>query len=474
MSDQSGDKSIRVSMPRDAMEASLLLLACEPEDIPGVDACLAALRDREVLVDDEIESRVRALIERHAEDPTSDHEEVVSRGVDAVHGENGWFELSPELAAPLPPAPEPSDEDERVDFHNRQAFRLIAAGQRLGVVHPPTTGRAGRTVQGKPVNARTGRECDLKTDHTVEIRDGEVIALVPGALRFDDHAISVMETLEISSGVDFSTGNVRFPGDVVVREHVRDCFRIEAAGDVTVRGTVEAAHIEAGRDAHLLGGMAGREKGTMVVGRDLTARYLGMVAGLVTRDAAVEREVVDCDLDVRGRFFGERCVIVGGRLSVMGACEVGEIGRDSGVRTEVLLGRTPAADRIEMRIASLVNTIDSRRKRIAESGANEEEHDLEMMRRRLREASERMRRSMAPFIHTHLTVNRFVHAGAVVYAGDYEMRFTKAVRGPIRLTLDVGGRPHVVEAASGRALEPSSFARVRDLREPEQEADEAA
>lgn len=459
---------IRVTIAGDAMQASLTILASAPDDAPTADACLAALRGREVFIDGRVEKAVRALVDAHTADPSVDHEGVVATGVAPEHGEDGRFELDPALAeAPAPPA----DPDDQVDFYDAASFTVVRAGRTLGRIIPPTPGADGRTVQGASIAARSGKSCALKTDATVTIRDESVIAAVDGALQLDDEAVRVRQTLEIEGSVDYATGNIRFPGDVIVRECVRDCFLIESDRDVVVRGVVEAAAITAGRDAHLLGGMAGREKGALMVGRDLTARYLGMVAGVVGRDATIEREIIDSDLEVRGAFTGERCALVGGRLAVSGAATVGEVGRDAGARTEVILGRAPRVDHLAAQARSLLARLEVERKEDHEESPSA---GAQAMRRRLGDAVERLRERMAPASSVQLTVLRRVHPGVVVIVGAYELAFTAGVQGPVRITLDLGGRPRVVQVAGGQPLEIESFARLRTLRSPAEERSDAA
>lgn len=458
-----GEGPIRVTVPRDGMQAALTLLAGAPDARPTVEDCLATLRDREVIVDDAVEASVRELVERHAADPSIDREAVVAEGVAPVHGEDGRFELEPAFAAP-PDAPLEADAEEQVDYYARSTFHLVGAGQRIGRVIEPVPGVAGRTVQGKPVNARTGRPCDLALDDTVERRGDAVVALVAGALRCSGKAVGVQRTLEIKGDVDYATGNLRFPGDIAVGGCVRDCFTVEAEGDITIRGVVEAASITAQRDAHLLGGMAGREKGALVAGRDLTARYLGMVTGVIGRDASVEREVVDCDLEVRGRFFGERCAIVGGRLAVSASADIGEVGRDSGVRTEIVLGRIPRAERLASRAAGMLRSLQEREEQARAGAAPDDGESVSGLLDRLNQALGRLHERLGPRAEVRLSVQRQIHRGAVIVAGDYELVLTHTVRGPVRLTLDLGGLPRMVQASTNSELEMASYARVRALR----------
>lgn len=464
MSGSAGEDQVRVVVPSDGMTATLTLLACAPTALPTVEMCIGALRDRDVVVDDGVEFRIRELVEEHTADPSFDREAVVAAGREPMHGRDGRFELEERFAASLDPAPAP-DEEEPADYHSRKSFHLVRSGETIGRIFEPTAGRPGVTVAGAEVAPRSGRACEIRIDAGAALRDDLIVATVTGALHAEGGAIGVRDVLEISGAVDYATGNIEFPGDVTVREGVCDCFRVASERDVTILGVVEAATINAGRDANLLGGMAGREKGELNVGRDLVARYLGMVSGLVGRDATVEREVVDCDIEVRGQFNGERCALVGGRLSVRAASVIGEIGRESGVRTEVVIGRAPRAERLADRASGILRSLHKREEDARARGAGHTEAErLAGMRTRLHGAVEALRSRFTPGADVRLQVLRQIHQGAVLYLGGYEVTLTRTLRGPHAVSLDLGGLPRVVDGG-GRPLELTSFARVRSLDE---------
>jgi uncharacterized protein (DUF342 family) len=459
---------VRIVVPSNGMTATLTLLACAPGARPTVEMCIGALRDRDVVVDDGVEIRVRELVEEHEADSTCDREAVVAAGREPVHGRDGRFELIERFAASLEPTPA-HDDEEAVDYHNRRSFHLVRAGEPVGRVIEPSVGRPGVTVTGAEVAPRTGRACDLRLEPGVALRGDMVVATVTGALHTQGASIGVRDVLEISGAVDYATGNINFPGSVVVREGVCDCFHVASERDVTILDVVEAATIDAGRDAHLLGGMAGREKGELTVGRDLVARYLGMVSGVVGRDATVEREVVDCDIEVRGQFHGERCALVGGRLSVRAGSVIGEIGRDSGVRTEIVIGRAPRAERLADRAAGLLRSLRKREEEAEASGGTLPDAErVTGMHTRLSGAVEALRSRFAPGADVRLQVLRQIHQGSVLYIGGFELTLTRTLRGPVSVSLDLGGFPRVVDAA-GKPLEPTSFAKVRSLDDAQDE-----
>ena len=71
----------------------------------------------------------------------------------------------------------------------------------------------------------------------------------------DRKSAKVSNTLEIDQNVDFSTGNIDFPGNVIVHRSVKDCFTVKARDDIEVRGLIEAATLIANQlDAESLVG----------------------------------------------------------------------------------------------------------------------------------------------------------------------------------------------------------------------------
>ena len=407
-------------------------------------------------------------------------EMVIAEGTAPVHGVDGRFELDPSLAPEQRARPSATD-DGAVSFYERSAFTIVAAGQRIGRLITPTQGQPGVDVMDGELAARSGRPSPIRFDGSVEMtEDGEVRARVDGELQTTGGVVRVVELLSVPEYVDFSTGNVHFPGDVVVGRGVRDCFTVRCGGDLTVRELVEAATLVVGRDAKLDRGMAAREKGSLTVGRDLDAKYLDNVHCVVGRDMQALKEVHNCHTVVGRRFSGPTCAVIGGALAVAGKAEIGQIGGESGAITEVTLGRIgdlevlarraldllPAAQRAAEAAADRLEQMQRMAVRPTEQQAREiAELELEVQAAGARldpllGAIERVAESMSRHTETDLTVAKIIHPGTIIWIGAHKAEFETAVKGPVRIHLSQLGAPVITDSVRGSAVPLADIAKV--------------
>jgi uncharacterized protein (DUF342 family) len=153
---------------------------------------------------------------------------------------------------------------------------------------------------------------------------------------------------------------------VSIGRGVRDCFLVKATGSVEVKGLIEAATIEAGLDLNALGGFAGRERGHVIIGRNLLGKYLDNVYGHVKQDLSIDREVINCELIINGDIRSPRGSIIGGRVAPTGVVEIGSLGSNAGVVTELVIGSVPALEPFAATLEGFVHTLTADKQKITD------------------------------------------------------------------------------------------------------------
>lgn len=498
MSDETPYPDPIVEIAEDFMSATLSLVAGGPPEKPGLDACVTALRTVGVDVTEAVGEAIGALLAQRAESPADAHTAEVAAGSPVKPGKNGWLELYKDFDPDGTSGEEPGDDNAAsaasaepgagVDHYNKRAFCLVKPGDRIGELHAPVEGKPGRDVRGKPIAVKSVKAYPLKLDATIEKQpDGKLVVRAGGVLMRSGPTLRVNPDLEIPGNVDFTTGNVRFNGDVNINKGVRDCFIVEATGSVTVRGMVEASTIIAGANAFLMRGMAAREKGAVRVGGDLEARYLDNVEGFIGGALRVQKEIINCRLSVAGPVVSESASMCGGRLAIGSTLELAEIGTESGVTTEISLGLNPEVDRHQERADSLFERIDERGEPI------EREHDgLARNLARLTKDQSKRHRSLSKAIRelgelkdkvgealrglrdiasrsatVDLVAHKVIHAGTRLRIGGDVAIFHESVSGPVRVTRDKSGELILADLRTGSTSPLNLYARVAP-------ADEAA
>ena len=419
---------------------------------------------------------------------------VIAAGKAPVHGEDGRFDLETVIAEQLdtinqqrgfakdPPAQDDGKSAARAtDHYNRSAFVVVAEGQRIGTKREPVEGTDGTDIYGNPIPARAPKSCSINFDASVVIDDdGAVRAGSCGVLKATSIELRVSPDLEIRNNVDFSTGNIDFPGDVTVREEVRDCFVVRAGRDLRVVGLVEDATLRVGRDCKLDCGMAARERGTIQIGRDLVANYLHNVEGLVTRNCAIARELNSCQLRIGGRLDAPDAVIIGGDIEIGGQTEVAQIGSENEAITGVRLGRLPLLEshtaeallmheKLAKEQASIIEKIqrvkDAQGPKKSSAGAEEItrlmliQSTYKARAEAFNETLERVALVFERFAIPSLIVRKMLHIGVIINLGGFECVLTKGIKGPVRIEMH-GEEPVAVDHETGASQPLERFATI--------------
>ncbi|MGE5576414.1 MAG: FapA family protein [Syntrophothermus sp.] len=332
------DGQVKVVISEDGMEASVDILpplGGKPFTAEQVKEALTKAGVVEGIMEDQIEAAVKQQA-KHMRI-------VVARGSAPVDGNDALieykFERTQEKSKPV------ELEDGRVDWHNLQLVENVQPGQILAVRVPPTRGKLGKTVTGKILVPKPGKDVRLPKGKNVEVsEDGLTLtALIAGQVVSSNGRINVYAIHEVKGDVDFSTGNIDFVGNVVVRGNVLSGFTVRAAGSVEVRGSVDGASIIAGGDVVILRGIQGKDRGQLIAGNNIYARFLEHAKVEAVGEVVVTEAIMHCDVNAGKKIEvnGKKGLIVGGLLRAGELVSGKVIGAKLGTRTEIEVGVIP-------------------------------------------------------------------------------------------------------------------------------------
>lgn len=381
--DDGAAKRLVISTDRRGLSCTVTILPGRADATPDATAVTAMLEAQEVSPDSIDRGAIEALLARAGADHEIEHAAVVARGTAPENGLHAGFTLDAGLAERLAriaarrgrsdadPVAESADQpsgaqadgaDENgIDYRSQSAFVIVAKGAALGVVTEPTPGIAGINVRGEVIPAKKGRKLRITLDDTTAIVDGTLVSLVDGVLRSSIDRVRVDPTLTIIADVNYSTGNLDFPGPVVINGGVKDHFRVTAGGPVRVDQLVEAAEILTRGDLLLSQGMAGREIGRLWVGGDLRAGYIDGVRATVGGACLVVNEIKESEITVLNGVESPSCAFYGGRLESRKRVDLGVVGSSGGVSTELAIGLLPGVEAMIARLLAALESIDHQR-----------------------------------------------------------------------------------------------------------------
>ena len=486
---------LTLDIDTDRLAARLAIVAnVEAVDSPTIIAALEGEGITRTQIDEEAIAVALAAARAgpHDAEPT---EAVVARGTPVHHGRNARVDIEPALAEQLDRQravlSKTAGEAERakvcdeadVSHYEVNALCVVAPGQRIGRALDAAPGDDGLDIFGKVVGAREGREIALKLDGAARDGAGVITAKHAGLLLIDPTHVTVSKELRLPGAVDFTTGHVRFPGDAEIADGVRDNFRVEVGGTITVRNLVEAATLKSGVDIILERGMAARNKGRIDAGRDLSARYLDSVTGTVGRDLIVENEITGCDIAVARRVISPKATMVSGLIRAADSVELAEVGSAARAQAGVLAGTSPKVEQtarsllaLAPRVLADVAAAQERLKTLRSIGGKmspaqaEELTELEFAvasgQGRMEPIARAMLRAgevLESCRRAGVIVQGTIHAGSKVSVAGVEAIIKRSLEGPITVAADDQGTALVRDQRTGSAVELSSVAEVGAL-----------
>ncbi len=235
----------------------------------------------------------------------------------------------------------------QVDFKELNLIQNVVEGQPLAQKMLPQQGKGGKTIMGRYLEAKNGKDINIPLGVNVKLADDGVtiLAACNGEVLLQGDKICV-EPVREEKGVNIKTGNVTFMGTVIVRGNVEDGFNIKADGNVEIYGAVGNCRIEAGGDIVISQGVSGRHEGFISTPKSVWAHHVEnakVEAGeyVIINDSIVNSEVTAMKKIV---LKGKRAQIVGGHLFATEEITAKNIGSPAGGTETVLeVGLDPKA-----------------------------------------------------------------------------------------------------------------------------------
>jgi len=225
----------------------------------------------------------------------------------------------------------------QIDFKEFSPFVIVKKGELLARGILPRSGVPGITVYGVEIPAGKKDIKHLRPGPHTLFAHGKVFSRIAGRFTLEGDVFDVSDVLELD-GVGYGTGNLTFPGSVVIKGVVSDGFRLVAGGQITVKGPLDASEVMCHGDLSCEGGIIGKKPGLVRVGGSVKALYLehcqleALGAISVTKALLHARVFTNSDLtlDEGGR-------IVASTVWVKGTVTCSQLGGENGP-TKVVAG----------------------------------------------------------------------------------------------------------------------------------------
>jgi uncharacterized protein (DUF342 family) len=261
---------------------------------------------------------------------------IVARGRPPRNEAPAFLQVLPGLLS----SPVPADFSEAsVDFKSWSPFRVVRVGEVLARQVPKQDGELGFNVHGQAIPFAKTTVTELKPGANTGFTDDALVALRDGHFELRGDTITVHEVLEVTDDVDYRTGHLDFPGDVVIRGEVKRGFRVKAGGSVFCARVIDATQVDCRGDLVTQQGILGRGSGSVRVGGSVTSRFIENC--LVEAQGAIRVRTGCLNSVLRSLdrvLTGPKGMLVGGKIYAQEGIQAGQVGSPTSPRTELICG----------------------------------------------------------------------------------------------------------------------------------------
>jgi len=259
-------------------------------------------------------------------------ETTIAKGTKPVDGKNGCLEYMVDMSA-KPQFIADSKED-TVDYKNSMQVTLVNVGDVLAALIPPTDGEDGTDVKGNAIKAKPGDKARFFLGEGVEEKDNLITVIAAGTPSIQDDVIMIRRTYVLQGDVNLSTGNISFPGTVIIHGNVTEGFEIISEENVVVNGFISGATVKAKGYIKCAGGIQGKEKTEITSGSYIAAKFISSATVTADGDILVTKDILHSKINCLGelRIGGS---LIGGVAIALKGVECGGLGSETGVKTIV-------------------------------------------------------------------------------------------------------------------------------------------
>jgi len=235
------------------------------------------------------------------------------------------------------------DEHGRIDYKNIAMIQSVKPDVLLAEKIPPKPGQVGKTVTSALIPCQQEKEVNWIIGMNVIEREGKLYSRIAGRPVLERTGeIRVDEVINLEA-VDYSTGNVDFPGTIIVEHKIGDGFSLTTNGSIIINSSVGKAFLKAKGDIVISGGFMGRGEGFIESEGNIYVKFveqgkLSASGSIFIEEASMHSELSAKDLI---QVKGGRGEIIGGTTIAGNTIVCEKLGAVVETKTKVAIGTPP-------------------------------------------------------------------------------------------------------------------------------------
>lgn len=344
---------INLSFKHLKTEAFLALRPIEDEPLPSKEELFRLLYEeldkKQVKRGYLLNENIQQVFETFLSSAQPVEEVLIAQSKMPVHGTNAELDVKIDLSQSAGKVLE----DGSLDFREINKYKVIMSHCLILVKTPPTTGADGTSVTGEEIEGKDGKDIIIQLGQNVREELNEAtgqtsyFATANGAVIYNPatHLLSILTEIKIEKDVDYSTGNINFPGNVYITGFVKSGFKVTAVGNIFIGESVDNAVIESGGDINVKKGIIGNSLCTAEGA--VKAKFAETSKIVAGTNVEIKDSLIDCEISAREAV--KATSVKGGHVRAVTKIVVGSAGAPLQTNTELLLGISK--EQVEERIA---------------------------------------------------------------------------------------------------------------------------
>lgn len=265
------------------------------------------------------------------------------------------------------------DSREAVDHYRSSLAQKVTVGQPLARLYPLTSEESTPSAGPGSADKFTIKDKKEIISPLVELSedDGQLIVISKenGFPAFENQRIVIHQSLTIDGDINFHTGNIDCPGDLLIKGSIMSGFKVRAE-NLTVTGSIENAEVECNGNLICGGGIVACQDYPLACGANLWCKYLENSYLEVKKNIFIAGSSLHSFLRAGGNIIlcHSSAVLVGGKCEAGNSLYSGTLGAKWATPTEVVLGCDPFLaknlDIHHLKLDTMETELDELRKRV--------------------------------------------------------------------------------------------------------------
>jgi len=236
---------------------------------------------------------------------------------------------------------------DRIDYKNikKNKLGIVKKDSPVAYYNPPTKGKSGFLVTGEILEAKDGEDIIVKLNENVLKKDNIFYSTIDGLLEYkfigNVVELKVSNVYFVRGNVDYKTGNIEFPGSVIITGELQAGFTVKSGENIIAKTISGEAHAKGNiivKEGIIGSSHAKRCK--VRAGKSVEATFIQFADVVANEDIAVKNLIRDSMVVTDGKItcLGKPGNIYGGVFYATKGLEANILGSPSFTKTKIVVG----------------------------------------------------------------------------------------------------------------------------------------